>query len=310
MKWFLEEPIPVSATKIQHGDICLFMGSCFSENIFEKGKRAGLHFLNSQFGTLFHPLAIARNLINALDGNYVDRIHYADGRYYSWDAYTKFNQSSEENLRSALLQERNRIKEILSSARFLFLTFGSAKAYKLEGEVVANCHKAPAIDFEVELSDLSEMVDVYRALFQSIRIINPDLQIVCSVSPVRHSREGLIVNNRSKARLLLLCEELAKIDTVDYFPAYELVIDQLRDYRFYSSDLVHPNSDAIAFIWEKFQETFLTTETISLIKEVEKRRTYFEHRSIHSETDRERQIRSEKERELEYFLKLHPQILW
>ncbi len=310
MKWFLEETVEPHPKKIQHGNKVLFMGSCFSENIYDKGRKAGLSFLNSKFGTLFHPIPIARVLTQSIENITEERILERNGKFYSWDAYTKLNASSREDIINQLKTERENIHQILKKADFLFITFGSSKSYSLDGEIVANCHKFRGNQFVSKLTPVAEILELYLKLIDRIRKINPNIEIVLTVSPVRHSKEGLITNNRSKARLLLLCEELAKSEKVSYFPAYEMVIDELRDYRFYGQDMVHPNNTAVDYVWGKFQNVFLSSETKELANEVSKRRLYFDHLPSSEESKTEKDLRKEKEQELRNFLKTHPQIVW
>jgi lysophospholipase L1-like esterase len=311
MKWFLEEAVHAHSRKIEHGDKVLFLGSCFSENIYEKGRNAGLSFFNTAFGTLFHPIPIANVLKQSIEMSSSERIFERDGKFYSWDSYTKFNANTENELASKLGKEREQIREVLSEAKYIFITFGSAKAYLLEDKVVANCHKWPSNQFVSELTNLDALISEYQKLIELLRKHYPQLEVVLTVSPVRHAKDGLIVNNRSKARLLMLCEELARLEGVSYFPAYEMIIDELRDYRFYESDLVHPNSAGIAYVWQKFQETFFTEKTNDLAKEVQKFRAFFNHIVLkEEETRKEKDKRRIKEEELHTFLSTHPKILW
>lgn len=311
MKWFLEEKIESFNTQISHGDKAIFLGSCFSENIYTKGKLAGLSFVNSNFGTIFHPLPIARNLQDAILENKVERVVERDDRFYTWDASSKFKGNTAEFLSAAIDAERDRLQQHLKECKFLFITLGTSKGYRnKDGLLVANCHKIPQNQFSSELTPVSEMVRVYRDLIEQINQFNPSLQVVLTVSPVRHSKDGLITNNRSKARLLQLCEELEKIDQVSYFPAYEMVVDELRDYRFYNSDLIHPNDDAVNYVWEKFQEVYLSNSSVRLCNEVEKKRAFFNHKPSGEENQKEKKLRSQKEKELEQFLLEHPEIDW
>ncbi len=311
MKWFLEEAVEPHKVRISHGDKSLFMGSCFSENVYQKGRSFGMNFYNSKFGTIFHPIVIARILQDTLLDNSVEHILERDNRFYSWDGYSKFNANSKEELQKKVENERQVLKKHLSSCKFLFLTFGTAKGYiNRDGLLVANCHKLPSKDFTTELSVLSPLKKIYIDLFDQIKTINPTIEIVLTVSPVRHAKDGLVSNNRSKARLLQLCEELEKIDIVSYFPAYEMVVDELRDYRFYTSDLVHPNDSAINYVWQKFQNTFFSEETVRLGKEVEKRRAFFNHVPIAELNESELELRRNKKEELTSFLEAHPEVVW
>jgi hypothetical protein len=311
MKWCLEEKYPKATKQIQYGDKVLFLGSCFSQNVYEKGKNLGFNFCSTAYGTLFHPLPIARILLDAINLNSDYRIHTWDNKYFSWDASTKMVSTDKMELENLLKKERLALHENLKKAKYLFLTFGTAKEYRNnEDLVVANCHKVPAKEFQSKLTDLSELIELYESLIDDLVTFNPNLQVVLTVSPVRHSKDGLIQNNRSKARLLQLCEVLERKVNTNYFPSYELVVDQLRDYRFYTSDLVHPSEEAINYVWDHFQESFFLEETMKMVREFSKHRSFFGHKQLGSENDREIELRRRKESELDAFLKKYPEIIW
>jgi lysophospholipase L1-like esterase len=311
MKWFLEEKYLAAKNPIHFGDGAVFLGSCFSQNIYGKGQRLGFNFKQTRFGTIFHPIPIARILLEALKNTESNRIVENNGRFFSWDATTKLYADSEANIQAILDEERLKLRENLKEAKYLFLTFGSAKGYiNTDKLVVANCHKVSSSQFEVEISEVDQLVYTYKKLIEILQNYNPGLEIVLTVSPVRHSKDGLVENNRSKSRLLLLCEELARIEKVSYFPAYELVIDQLRDYRFYSSDLVHPNKEAIDYVWNIFEEVYFKQTTKEISAKVDKFRSYFDHIPIHKENQRDTDVRFKKESELKSFLTAHSEIIW
>ena len=311
MKWFLEDKVEPHSTKISHGEEVLFFGSCFSDNIVQKGQHFGLKFLNTKFGTIFHPLPLARIISKSISKSKETRVFEHRDRYYSWDASSKWNGNNPNDFKAEVEAEYAFIGNKLKTAKFIFITFGTAKEYALsDGLVVANCHKMSADTFTSSLSELKSLIDGYKNLVNELHAHNPDLEIVLTVSPVRHSKDGLTTNNRSKARLLMLCEELSHLDKVNYFPAYEMIVDELRDYRFYTSDLVHPNAEGIRYVWKKFQESFLDVKTLELGEKVVKYRSFFSHRPINEPTDNERNIRLKKQNELNDFLSQHPQIFW
>ncbi len=309
MKWFLEETYPPSKESIEYGDGVVFLGSCFSQNIHDKGKKLGFNFTTTNHGTIFHPIPLARIISEAIKKKDVHRILEQDGRFFSWDASHKLFAQTEKGLISSLEEEKSVLKRELKAAKFLFITFGTAKAYSKDKLVVANCHKIPVNQFEIELSDLNQLIDIYTSLINDLLNFNPNLNIVFTVSPVRHSKDGLIVNNRSKSRLLMLCEELEKMDNVSYFPAYEIVLDQLRDYRFFTSDLVHPTEDAVKYVWQIFEKVYFTEKTIILKSTFEKFKSFFGHFPIHRENQRELLIRKQKEIDFKEFLLSNPEIL-
>jgi hypothetical protein len=167
----------------------------------------------------------------------------------------------------------NYASERLRTASYLVVTFGTAYVYRLKknGMVVANCHKLPASDFVRERLTVGDIVDEWSVLLEDLWRVNPSLKIICTVSPVRHGKDGAHPNQISKATLLLAEEVLTGqySGQVSYFPAYEIMMDELRDYRFYAEDMIHPSSQAIDYIWERFGDTYMDQETRSLMKEVD-----------------------------------------
>lgn len=244
-------------------DPLLTLGSCFSDSIGNRLNQHKFNALVNPFGTLYHPLAIFRTLEYAcLDtrppaGTYVQR----DDVFVNLDFHSSFNQLSKAALQEGI---GNRIAEthrLLKKVRVVMLTFGTAYVFEKEGRTVANCHKLPANQFTRRLVGVDEMVKSFSALLPSLLSIQPDVRLILTVSPVRHLRDSLTANSASKAMLRIMCEELTKLDTrIAYFPAFEIMMDDLRDYRFYDSDLIHPSRDAEDYIWDRFMETFFTND--------------------------------------------------
>jgi len=241
------EPAP-SALKLVHSDSIVSIGSCFSEEMSNKLAGVCFRVFENPFGTLFHPDALL-NVLEAsiFDSENVDSVQ-RDDLFFSWDSSSKIYAKSEQELRTIILQRRKETKKSLSDAKLLIVTFGTAwkYAHKQLNRTVGNCHKEQVSNFTKELASIESMQNSWTSLLQDLKIQFPNLQVLFSVSPVRHKKDGLIENNQSKARLIELVHSLVKQNNhCHYFPAYEIVIDELRDYRFYAEDLVHPNSLAI-----------------------------------------------------------------
>nr|MCU0395432.1 GSCFA domain-containing protein [Chitinophagaceae bacterium] len=203
----------------------------------------------------------------------------------------------------------------LQQANWLVLTLGSAFVYELRnnelggsaGDVVANCHKVPASHFVHRLASLEEISVSLRRLITSMRQFNPGIRILFTISPVRHHREGIVENNRSKATLhLAVLEMLNAFPDVFYFPAYELVIDDLRDYRFYAEDLVHPNYAATQYVWEKFIQCCVDDESRTLMQPLEQLRTAMKHRPMHPNTSQHRQFLTAMLQKVNQLQQSHP----
>ncbi|MCT4561441.1 MAG: GSCFA domain-containing protein [Crocinitomicaceae bacterium] len=309
MKWSLDKIDFESDWKINYGDRIQFLGSCFSEHIFQKCRKAGLSVGNSAFGTLFHPLAIANILQQAIANKPEANVLEREGVYFSWNASTVFQGESESELISKYQGEISALRNELLKAKVLFVTFGTTWGYRLKenDSFVANCHKIPNHHFEKENTALSVLIEKWTKLLSELKKLNPDLQVVFSVSPVRHIRDGVIENNRSKARLLLLCESLEQqFNSIEYLPVYEVVMDELRDYRFFEADLVHPNELVIREIWERFVSGCFSVEAQVMYKELLQLQKLMAHKPIVSNPDFER----DREQKLQSFLKKYPAINW
>ena len=260
----------------------LLIGSCFSDEIAKKVVNAGFTIESNPLGTIFHPLPIARFLENCSTNRMFPANHLIEknGLFSSWESSTKIEFSKVEELEYYLEQVKDKWNNLLSTASHLFITFGTAWGYHIEDYgIVANCHKFPSADFEKCLTSADEITAVYHPLFERLHDRFPELNIVLTVSPVRHVRDGLIQNNRSKAELIRAAHELvSRFSFVNYFPSYELLIDVLRDYRFYDRDRVHPSEEAIDFVWEQLLSSFTTDETRKMVDKVERFRKMEQHR--------------------------------
>lgn len=280
-------PIPEFPHKIEHGNQILFIGSCFSDEIASKAAYEGFKVESNPFGTIFHPLAISRFINETISGSVVDeRVINRNGTFLSWDSSgTLFDQTE-----SGLIKKMKLLREVwlekFKTAEFLFVTFGTAWGYRLNNsdELVANCHKFPGSNFSKELTSIDEIVFQWENVIGQLKELNPNLNICFTVSPVRHYKDGLIENNHSKAILIESARRLISENLGFYFPSYEIVIDELRDYRFYKADRVHPSDEAIHYVWERFSNTFFTKETKELSNEVVKLRLAESHKSLFPES--------------------------
>jgi hypothetical protein len=298
--------------EIDHHKKVLLLGSCFSDEIGGKFRFYGFDTRSNPFGTIFHPEPIARFIEMCLQEEPTERIFQREDIFLSWDAGSTIYSTIEMELRKGLAKIRADWKSNLCTSDILFVTFGSAWAYRLfeDDQLVANCHKIPGNQFRKELSELEVLSIHWKKVIETLNRINPDLQIVFTVSPVRHSKDGLIENNQSKAILLLLSAELAKEKNCHYFPSYELVIDVLRDHRFFKEDMVHPNEQAINFVWEQLEKATMSHATFQLCDRILKLRLAQSHRLLHPESSSSKDHKDRTEQNLQCFLKEHPEISW
>ncbi|MEY3236865.1 MAG: hypothetical protein RI883_966 [Bacteroidota bacterium] len=275
--------IPEFSSKIEYGKEILFLGSCFSDEIALKVKHQGFKVDSNPFGTIFHPLALSRFIKETLSERVIsERPVQQNDIFFSWDASSSVFGFSVNEVIGKAQKARLKWKRSLSTASHLFVTLGSSWGYHLTENnlLVANCHKFPGTNFRKELSLQANIVSEWKETISLLLEHNPSLKIIFTVSPVRHIKDGLIENNRSKAVLLDSVRILEKEMNCSYFPSFEIVMDELRDYRFFKADHVHPNELAINYIWQRFSNCYFSNETMEIVKEVLKIRNEEAHKSI------------------------------
>ncbi len=272
MDFHLEFSPKTFAQPIKHQDKLLLVGSCFTENIGSKLKQHKFAVLENPNGILFNPVSIAKSVNSYIQNKqYTESdIFYQNESWNSWGHHTRFSHPQKEVCLQVINQSQQAAHSFLKETNWVLLTLGSAFVYELENkDVVANCHKVPTDKFNKRLLSIDEIKNILGGMMQNVISFNPSVKIIFTISPVRHLRDGFVENNRSKAALIQaihqLMDENAKLF---YFPAYELVMDDLRDYRFYAEDMVHPNYAATNYVWEKFVTTCIDEPSQALMKEI------------------------------------------
>jgi len=240
--------IPASPWKIGYEDKLLLLGSCFSDEIGEQMAQRYLSVTCNPFGTLYNPLSIA----NAIQMTELPELIEHDGLWHSMAHHGSFSRPSRQEAEQAVRASIETMQKALDEATVVIVTFGTAWMYEMNGEVVGNCHKLPEKTFTRRRLTAEEIISAWQPILAKY----PDKHWLFTVSPIRHIKDGLHENQLSKATLLQAVEHLG-----DYFPSYEIMLDELRDYRFYADDLVHPSSLAVNYIWERFVDAFCTPQT-------------------------------------------------
>lgn len=281
--------IPKSSLDISYQDKILTLGSCFAENIGSKLQDAYFQTFINPFGVLYNPMSVGQGLRYLLsEKNFTtDDIFQYGSLWNSFAHSSLFSATTAEetlqNINSRLRTARN----FLNETHVMMITLGTAWVFENAetGNIVANCHKLPANCFNRRRMSRDEIVKELSEVITLLRGRNPQMQFIFTVSPIRHWKDGAHENTVSKSTLHTAVDELEKNFTfVQYFPAYEIVIDELRDYRFYASDMLHPSETAIDYIWQKFSETYFSMDTLKLKKELEQLRADLNHRPLHPET--------------------------
>jgi hypothetical protein len=248
----------------------MLAGSCFTEHLSEKLIQNRFNVLQNPNGIIFNPMSIARSVSSYVAPKLYEKqdIFLRDELWTSWEHHSRFTHTDADELLKMINHSQMEAHDFLKQADWMILTLGSAWVYQLEnGEVVANCHKVPTDKFRKKLLSTEDVLSALDNMIHRIFIFNPKVRIIFTISPVRHLRDGFIENNRSKAILIQAAHHLVeKFNKLYYFPAYELIIDDLRDYRFYAEDMVHPNYQATAYVWQKFSEACLDAESQRFMK--------------------------------------------
>jgi hypothetical protein len=280
---------------LSHHDRILSIGSCFADQMGAQLLSYKFDIQVNPFGILYNPISIQQHLNRLLKAyTYSESDIFQDqGRWNSFHHHSSFSQLSAPELLALLRKTTDEISNFFQQSNRMLITFGTAWVYIHQeiNEVVANCHKLPADTFHRRRLNVQEIVIPYLETLQALKEEQPEMEFLLTVSPVRHLRDGFIENQRSKATLLLAVEQLCQqLDFVHYFPAYEIMIDDLRDYRFYNTDMLHPNESAQQYIWRQLQQFSMNPETLQLLKVIDKTKSAAQHRPFFHASDQHQQF--------------------
>ena len=284
--------IPESEWKMKTGAKVLLVGSCFADEIGEKMVRGGFEAMVNPFGTLYNPASIAASLLRSISekeysADSVELIQSeSDGMWHSWMHHSSFSSLDVATLVERINGTTHCVADFLREADVLIVTMGTAIIYRLKetGMLVANCHKQLDSLFVRERLNSYDIVDQWEMLLQLLESVNPKLKVIFTVSPIRHKRDGYHVNQVSKGILLQGVDEIVNGKSSNsqcfYFPSYEIMMDELRDYRFYADDMIHPSEKAVEYIWQRFQDTYFDNKTKDAVAKATKEWVRHQHRQI------------------------------
>ena len=299
MKLQTQIPLTKANNPIDYSSQLLVLGSCFAENIGAKLRYFKFQTVQNPFGILFHPLAIENLISRVVKKEYYseDELFFLNDRWHCFDAHSSLSDVDQhallENLNTQLVRTERQIKQ----ATHILITLGTAWVYqkKQNSKTVANCHKVPQKEFDKHLLTVAEITSSLEGTVQQIKTINKTAHVVFTISPVRHLKDGFIENQQSKSHLITAIHTILSIPTSEvrglYFPSYEIMMDELRDYRFYANDMVHPNEMAIAYIWEKFKQVWITEKAYSTMKKVDDIQKGLRHKSFNPESEQHRKFK-------------------
>ena len=290
-KWQTPVEIKQSPIKLDYSTPAFFIGSCFSDNISDKLFEHKFNVLNNPFGVLYNPYSIQtalRLIMNEIQFDDKDLV-FNNNQWHSLLHHSTFSSADKNELKKSINTSIKNSSDFLRKTKFLFITLGTAwvYTYKATNRQVANCHKIPEKEFRRFRLSVCDITDEYSSLIEALIKFNHDLQIIFTVSPIRHLKDGAVENQLSKSTLNVVIHQLKEIfeDKVDYFPSYEIVMDELRDYRFYASDMIHIAPQAIEHIFESFTKTFLSNHTQQQMFRISKVVTAAKHKPFNKKDD-------------------------
>ena len=298
---------------IDYNSKIILLGSCFSDNIGQKLSYHKFESILNPFGILFHPKAIESVIKNALcKKKYTEKdVFFLNERWQSFEAHSKLSSSSKEEIIEQLNKASVSINKAVKNSTHFIITLGTSWVYRFNesGEIVANCHKVSQNKFKKELLSVAEINKSLSLIISLIKEINPSISFIFTVSPVRHLKDGVIENQQSKSHLISALHQIIPIHKNSfYFPSYEVMMDELRDYRFYKEDMIHPNQIAINYIWEKFYENWLSDKALELKKEVIKIQRGLEHKPFNPNSEGHQQFLSSLQEKIKTLKKKYSHI--
>ena len=274
---------------LRHSDKIMMLGSCFSDNMGNRFADAMIDVAINPLGTVYNPMSIATVVNRIVQAQLVEpaELVQANGVWNCFDFHSRFSMPDADEALRTMNSSIMASHEHLKQCQVVFITLGTAITYSRNGTVVSNCHKLPSAEFVREMRSVSEITDTLHATVRQLHEFNKQLRIIFTVSPIRHIADGLSVNSLSKSTLRVAVAEMEKMhgDVCSYFPAYEILIDDLRDYRFYASDMVHPSDVAVEYIWETLKDTYFNVQQQQAIDRCERMTKRLRHRPMSQNAD-------------------------
>ncbi|MBO0330410.1 GSCFA domain-containing protein [[Muricauda] lutisoli] len=303
-------PLTLSDNPIDYQSKLVLLGSCFVENIGAKLDYFKFQHLQNPFGILFHPVAIENLVQRAIEEKAYqqEEIFEQDGVWRCFDAHSDLRSDKPEALLRLLNQRLKGAKVGLETSSHIFITLGTAWVYEYNssGKTVANCHKVPQKQFTKKLLTVAEIESSLQNVIALIQKVNPKAYITFTISPVRHLKDGFVENQRSKAQLITALHQIINGHNVSYFPSYEIMMDELRDYRFYGTDMVHPNQLAVDYIWERFRSAWISQDAYPVMDEVDAFQKGLLHRPFNPDSEAHQKFKTSLRAKITYLQERYP----
>lgn len=300
-------PVNIKPNKtIDHNSRIVMLGSCFAENIGKKLIECGFDVVMNPMGILYNPISIYTALERLTKGCEFDEneLFYHNGLWTSFMHHGSFSHSDKNKALRMMNERLHEAHNQLKNATHLIITFGSAEVYEKDGYVVSNCHKLPSRQFTHRLLSIDEI----RLPYSQSSIFDNQLSTIFTISPIRYLGEGAHHGQINKATLLLATDQICKETRADYFPSYEIMMDELRDYRYYATDMIHPSEMAIDYIFERFTDTYLTNEAIRITEEVKTIKKSLTHRPLHPDSEEYQNFKKKLSQQIAIITQKYPNI--
>lgn len=315
MQFTTQIPITKNSFPIGYDSHILSLGSCFAVNIGQKLEYYKFRNTINPFGILFHPLAIEKIISYALSKKTFSKadIFFHNERWHCFDAHSDLSNADADSLINSLNTASLLLNDAVRSASHIIITLGTAWAYKHNetNETVANCHKVPQKEFTKELLEPESIKQSLQSSINMVREMNTDAQVIFTVSPVRHIKDGFTENQWSKANLISAVQQFIRQESsehITYFPSYEIMMDELRDYRFYGEDMIHPNQTSIDYIWQRFTESFINENSPKTMEDVASVQKSLSHRSFNPDSEQHKKFILKLKDKMDALQQQHPQI--
>lgn len=312
MKLSTEVAHEKSTYPINYNSKLLGLGSCFAEHISSKFEHYKFQVISNPFGILFHPEAILNVLEKAVNDKEFteDEVFQYNEKWHSFFSHSRLSRNSSAEILTVLNSAKNKLKEASEEASHVIITLGTSFIYRdiSSGQGVANCHKLPQNQFEKQLTPIDELKEILRKLIFNFEKLQPEVKLIFTISPVRHIKDGIVQNQRGKAHLIAALHDVLEENTSShfYFPSYELMMDEFRDYRFYDRDLIHPNPLAVDLIWEKFKTNFISEGVFEDMEKVEKLQKSLAHRKTETKGEAYEKLKAYQYKFKEELIKKYP----
>ena len=300
MKLQTKIPLQQQNNQIDYQSKILLLGSCFVENIGDKFNYFKFQSLQNPFGILYHPKAIENLILNAINEKVYDEsdVFYLNERWHCFDAHSDLSSNSKDEILKNLNDSIKLTNEQINKSTNIIITLGTAWAYRFieTDSVVANCHKIPQKKFLKQIQSVKSIIESLEAITELIKSVNPNASILFTVSPIRHIKDGFVENTQSKSHLISAIHQVVEPrKNIYYFPSYEIMMDELRDYRFYAEDMLHPNKIAINYIWEHFQSVWISSECRQTMEEVDAIQKGINHKPFNLESEQHKEFQKRLE---------------